>query len=41
MEMEEAALVDGASPSGTFRSAALPLSIPGVVASALYVFIFS
>ena len=41
MEMEEAALVDGASHFRAFLSVALPLSIPGVVASALYVFIFS
>jgi ABC-type glycerol-3-phosphate transport system permease component len=41
MEMEEAARVDGASHLRAFLSVALPLSIPGVVASALYVFIFS
>jgi len=41
MEMEEAARVDGASHFRAFLSIALPLSIPGVVASALYVFIFS
>jgi multiple sugar transport system permease protein len=40
-EMEEAALVDGASRFMAFWRVALPLSIPGVVASALYVFIFS
>jgi ABC-type glycerol-3-phosphate transport system permease component len=41
IEMEEAALVDGASHFRAFLSVALPLSMPGVVASALYVFIFS
>jgi multiple sugar transport system permease protein len=41
VEMEEAAYVDGASHFRAFRSVALPLAIPGVVASALYVFIFS
>ncbi|MGQ9851060.1 MAG: carbohydrate ABC transporter permease [Aggregatilineaceae bacterium] len=41
MEMEEAARVDGASHFRAFLSVALPLSIPGIVASALYVFIFS
>ncbi len=41
IEMEEAAFVDGASHFRAFRSVALPLAIPGVVASALYVFIFS
>jgi multiple sugar transport system permease protein len=41
MEMEEAARVDGASHFRAFLLVALPLSIPGVVASALYVLIFS
>ena len=40
-EIEEAALVDGASRFAAFWRVALPLSIPGVVASALYVIIFS
>ncbi len=40
-EMEEAALVDGASPTQAFLRVALPLSLPGIVASALYCFIFS
>lgn len=40
-EMEEAALVDGASPWQSFVKVALPLSVPGVIASALYCFIFS
>lgn len=40
-EMEEAALVDGASPLQAFTKIALPMSVPGVVASALYCFIFS
>lgn len=40
-EMEEAALVDGASTWQAFVSIALPLSIPGIVASALYCIIFS
>jgi multiple sugar transport system permease protein len=40
-EMEEAALGDGASPWQSFVKVALPLSIPGVIASALYCFIFS
>ena len=39
--MEEAALVDGASPVQVFWRVALPLSGPGVVASALYCIVFS
>jgi len=41
MEMEEAALVDGTSRVGAFFRVALPLSTPGIVASALYVIIYS
>lgn len=40
-EMEEAALVDGASHWQAFFKVALPLSLPGIVASALYCIIFS
>lgn len=40
-EMEEAALVDGASHFKAFVLVALPLSLPGIVASALYVIIYS
>lgn len=40
-EMEEAALVDGASHLQAFFRIALPLSVPGIVASALYCIIFS
>jgi ABC-type glycerol-3-phosphate transport system permease component len=40
-EMEEAAYVDGASRFTAFLRVALPLSVPGIVASALYVIIYS
>lgn len=39
--MEESALVDGASHIQAFVKVALPLSVPGIVASALYCIIFS
>jgi multiple sugar transport system permease protein len=41
IEMEEAALVDGASRWRAFLLVALPLSIPGIIAAALYTLIFS
>jgi multiple sugar transport system permease protein len=40
-EMEEAALVDGASHFSAFLKVALPLSVPGIIASALYTIIYS
>ncbi len=40
-ELDEAALVDGASPFTTFVRIALPLAAPGVVVSAILSFIFS
>ena len=40
-EMEEAALVDGASKFTAFVRVALPLSIPGIISSAIYCIIFS
>lgn len=41
LEMEESALVDGASPFQAFFKIALPLAVPGIVASALYCILFS
>jgi multiple sugar transport system permease protein len=40
-EMEEAAWVDGASHFQAFIKIALPLSVPGIVSSALYTIIYS
>ncbi|MBN1267156.1 MAG: carbohydrate ABC transporter permease [Anaerolineales bacterium] len=40
-EMEEAALVDGASKFTSFIKVALPLSVPGIVSSAIYCIIYS
>jgi multiple sugar transport system permease protein len=40
-ELEEAAVVDGASTFRVFRSITLPLSIPGLVATLLIVFVFA
>ncbi len=41
VELEEAALIDGASPFGAFIRIALPLVTPGLVATALFSFIFT
>ncbi len=41
VELEEAALIDGASVFGVFRRIALPLVAPGLVATALFSFIFT
>jgi ABC-type glycerol-3-phosphate transport system permease component len=40
-EIEEAALVDGASRFTAFLYVALPLSVPGIISSALYCIIYS
>jgi multiple sugar transport system permease protein len=40
-ELEEAALVDGASPFMVFRKVVLPLAAPGVVTAGLLTFIFA
>jgi multiple sugar transport system permease protein len=40
-ELEEAAVVDGASTFRVFRSITLPLSIPGLVATFLIIFVFA
>ncbi|MCL4465428.1 MAG: carbohydrate ABC transporter permease [Chloroflexi bacterium] len=39
--LEEAALIDGASVWGTFRRVILPLSAPGLGATAIFAFLFS
>ena len=41
VELEEAALVDGATQLGAFRLVAFPLTAPGLVATALFCFIFA
>ncbi len=38
-ELEEAALIDGATPFAAFWRIALPLARPGIVATAIYVFL--
>jgi multiple sugar transport system permease protein len=40
-EVEESALVDGASPFGAFWKVALPLVTPGLIATGVFCFIFS
>ena len=40
-EMEEAALIDGASKFTAFTKVALPLSVPGIISSAIYCIIYS
>jgi len=40
-EIEESALVDGASAVGAFWHVALPLAVPGLIATGIFCFIFS
>jgi multiple sugar transport system permease protein len=41
LELEESAAVDGASPYRIFRSIVLPVSVPGLVATFLFVLVFA
>jgi multiple sugar transport system permease protein len=41
IELEESAAVDGASPYRIFRSVVLPVSVPGLVATFLFVLVFA
>lgn len=38
-ELEEAALIDGCNPLQVFRHVALPLAMPGIIATGIYVFL--
>jgi len=40
-DMEEAALIDGCSPLGAFYRIALPMSQPGIAASAIIIFVYT
>jgi multiple sugar transport system permease protein len=41
LELEESAAIDGASPYRIFRSVVLPLAVPGLVATFLFVLVFA
>jgi len=41
VELEESAAIDGASPYRIFRSIVLPLAVPGLVATFLFVLVFA
>jgi multiple sugar transport system permease protein len=41
VELEESAAVDGASPYRVFRSIVLPVAVPGLVATFLFVLVFA
>jgi len=41
IELEESAAIDGASPYRIFRSIVVPLSIPGLVATFLFILVFA
>jgi multiple sugar transport system permease protein len=41
IELEESAAVDGASPYRIFRSIVVPVSVPGLVATFLFVLVFA
>jgi multiple sugar transport system permease protein len=41
LELEESAAIDGASPYRIFRSIVLPLAVPGLVATFLFVLVFA
>jgi len=41
IELEESAAVDGASPYRIFRSIVLPVAVPGLVATFLFVLVFA
>src|SRR5438552_8717168 len=41
VELEESAAIDGGSPYRIFRSIVLPLAVPGLVATFLFVLVFA
>jgi multiple sugar transport system permease protein len=41
VELEEAALVDGANRAGMFFRITLPLALPGIIVTSMFVFVFS
>jgi multiple sugar transport system permease protein len=41
LELEESAMVDGSTRIGVFLKIALPLSLPGLIATGTFAFIFS
>jgi multiple sugar transport system permease protein len=40
-DLEESAMVDGCSPAGAFLRVVLPVSLPGIIATAVMLFMFS
>jgi ABC-type glycerol-3-phosphate transport system permease component len=41
IELDEAAMIDGCSPVGTFYRVALPVAVPGITATSIYAFLLA